>query len=97
MFCDKCEVTLGDEAVTVRRATLDELEKAHPAVWAFVFKVQQCTHPAVRKFVAEHCATSNGKPLKCGGLSFAQMEQLSHVIGHVPQGAPFADFIGLLL
>ena len=97
MFCDRTEVKLGDVAVTVRRASPDELSHGGLAVLAFVFKAQQCMHEDVRKFVESHCTLADGKPVDVSTLSLPQMQTLAKEIGGVPDGVPLADFIALLL
>ena len=97
MFCDTTTVKLGDETITVRRATLDELEKGGLAVLAFIFSARQCAHEDTLKFVAEHCSLPDETPIDAKLLSFPQMQTLAKEIGGVPDGVSFTDFIALLL
>ena len=97
MFYDTTTVKLGEETITVRRTSLDELRNGSLALLAFIFEAKQCLHPDVVKFVKEHCTTEDGRPVDAGSLSFPQMQTLAREIGGVPEKVPFADFIALLL
>ena len=97
MFCDKVEVKLGDTAVIVRRATLDEMSNGGVAVLSYIFGAKSCLEPETVKFVEEHCTLADGSPVKVRELSLPQMQTLAKEIGGVPAGVPLADFITLLL
>ena len=93
MFCDVATVKIGDETITVKRMTVDEIRKSR----ALFAEGRECLDDAYTKFIEEHCATADGKPVNAGELSLPQLTQLAKELAGVPEGSPLSDFIGLLL
>ena len=93
MFCDVATVRIGDETVTVKRLTVGELRKSR----ALFAQGTECLDEAYTRIVAEHCTTSDGKPVDAAALSVPQLQLLAKELAGVPEGSPLSDFIGLLL
>lgn len=92
MFCDKTEIKIGDETITVRRLTVGELRKSRE-IFA---EGTECIDEAYTRLIAEHCTTADGKPLDAAQLSLPQLKQVAKELAGVPEGSPLSDFIGLL-
>ena len=92
MFCDKTQVKIGDETITVRRLTVKELRESRE-IFA---EGKECLDEAYAKLIAEHCTTADGKPVNTGELSLRQLQTLAKELAGVPEGSPLSDFIGLL-
>lgn len=93
MFCDYAIVKLGDETVKVKRLTISELRKNRE-----IFATgKECLDEAYTRMIAEHCTTSDGKPLDATLLSLPQLQMIAKELAGVPEGSPLSDFIGLLL
>ena len=93
MFCDKTQVKIGDETVTVQRLTVSELRTSRE-IFA---EGKECLDEAYSKLIAEHCTTADGKPVDANALSLPQLQKLAKELAGVPEGSPLSDFIGLLL
>lgn len=92
MYCDVTKVKLGDETVTVKRLTVAELRKSRE-----IFATgKECIDEAYTRLVAEHCTTSDGKPLDAAELSLPQLQTIAKELAGVPEDSPLSDFIGLL-
>lgn len=89
---DVITVKLGDETVTVRRLTVREIRESRE-IFA---QGAECLDEAYVRLVAEHCTTSDGKPLDATELSLPQLVKLAKEMAGVPEGSPLSDFIGLL-
>jgi hypothetical protein len=92
MFCDKVQVEIGDETVTVTRLTVKELRE-NRAIFA---EGKECLEDAYARLIAEHCKTADGKSVNAEELSLAQLAKLAKELAGVPEGSPLSDFIGLL-
>lgn len=93
MFCDTVTVKLGDEKVTVRRLTVQELREKR-AIFA---EGRECLDEAYTDLIATHCTTADDKPVDAAALSLPQVITLAKEMAGVPEGSPLSDFIGLLL
>lgn len=93
MFCDNVSVKLGDETVHVKRLTVGELRKSRE-IFA---QGKECLDESYTRMIAEHCTTSDGKPLDATLLSMPQLQKLAKELAGVPDDSPLSDFIGLLL
>ena len=93
MFCDCVNVKIGDETVKVKRLTVSELRKSRE-IFA---QGKECLDESYSRMIAEHCTTSDGKPVDASELSLPQMAQLAKELAGVPEESPLSDFIGLLL
>lgn len=92
MFCDQVQVDLGGVKVDVRRMTVKELRESRE-IFA---EGKECLDEAYTRLIAEHCKTSDGKPIDAGELSLVQLQKLAKELAGVPEGSPLSDFIGLL-
>ena len=92
MFCDKVQVKIGDETVTVTRLTVQELRESRE-IFA---EGKECLDEAYAKLIAEHCTTAAGKSVNVEELSLRQLQTLAKELAGVPEGSPLSDFIGLL-
>ncbi|MBO7685766.1 MAG: hypothetical protein J6V72_05250 [Kiritimatiellae bacterium] len=92
MFCDQVTVDIGGEKVTVRRLTVKELRESRE-IFA---EGRECLGEAYTKLIAEHCTTTDGKPVNAEELSLRQLQTLAKELAGVPEGSPLSDFIGLL-
>ena len=95
MFCDevKVELGIGCPAVIVKRLTVKELREKRE-IFA---EGKECLDEAYTRLIADHCRTTDGKPVNAEELSLAQVITLAKEMAGVPEGSPLSDFIGLLL
>lgn len=93
MFCDKVQVRIGEETVTVKRLTVSELRRSRE-IFA---EGKECLDEAYTKLIAEHCTDAEGRPIDATTLSLPQLTALAKELAGVPEGSPLSDFIGLLL
>jgi len=95
MFCDevKVELGIGCPAVIVKRLTVKELRESRE-IFA---EGKECLDEAYTRLIADHCRTTDGKPVNAEELSLAQVIKLAKEMAGVPEGSPLSDFIGLLL
>ena len=93
MFCDHVSVKIGDETVQVKRLTVGELRKSRE-----IFATgKECLDEAYTRMIADHCTTSDGRPLDATLLSMPQLQTIAKELAGVPEDSPLSDFIGLLL